>query len=63
MNDMIHTAWCMGIIGTLCASSIACELWRSRERWREEAEKQRRMAASLHDETNRLREELARRTK
>jgi hypothetical protein len=63
MNDAILNAWCMGIIGTLCASGVACELWRSRERWREEAEKQRRMAASLHDENNNLRAELARRAK
>ncbi len=63
MSDMILTAWSVGVIGTLCASGVACELWRSRERWREEAEKQRRNAASLHDENNILREQLARRAK
>jgi hypothetical protein len=53
----------MGIIGTLCASGVACELWRSRERWRNEVDYLRGRCADLHDENNRLREELARRTK
>lgn len=63
MNDAILTAWCIGIVGTLCASGVACELWRSRERWREEAEKQRRNAAGMYAENLRLSAELARRTK
>lgn len=63
MNDMILTAWCVGAIGTLCASGLACELWRSRERWREEAEKQRLNAASMYAENLRLSAELARRSK
>ena len=63
MNDMILTAWSVGIIGTLCASGVACELWRSRERWREGAENALKMCAVLHAENNKLREELARRTK
>ena len=63
MNDAILTAWCAGIIGTLCASGVACEMWRSRERWREEAEKQRRNVASMYADNLRLSAELARRTK
>jgi hypothetical protein len=63
VNDAILTAWCIGIVGTLCASGVACELWRSRERWREEAEKQRRNAAGMYAENLRLSAELARRTK
>ena len=63
MSDMILTAWSVGIIGTLSASGIACELWRSRERWREGAESAVKMCAHLHAENTKLREELARRTK
>jgi hypothetical protein len=63
MNDMILTAWSVGVIGTLCASGVACELWRSRERWREGAENAVKMCAVLQAENNKLREELARRTK
>jgi hypothetical protein len=63
MSDMILTAWSVGIIGTLSASAIAAELWRSRERWREGAESAVKMCAHLHAENTKLREELARRTK
>jgi hypothetical protein len=63
MNDAILTAWCMGIIGTLCASAIAAELWRSRERWRNEAERLRGRCVDLHAENANLREELSRRSK
>ena len=63
MSDHILTAWCNGIIGTLSASGVACELWRSRERWREGAENAVKMCAVLHAENNKLREELARRAK
>jgi hypothetical protein len=63
MNDAILTAWCVGAIATLAVSAIAAELWRSRERWREGAENAVKMCAVLHAENNKLREELARRTK
>jgi hypothetical protein len=63
MNDVILAAWCIGAIATLSVSAIAAELWRSRERWREGAENAVKMCAHLHAENNKLREELARRTK
>ena len=63
MSDHIFTAWAIGVIGTLCASGVACELWRSRERWRNEAEYLRGRCAELHDENAELREQLARGTK
>jgi predicted nuclease with TOPRIM domain len=62
MNDHILTAWCVGVIATLAVSAIAAELWRSRERWRNEAEHLRGRCAKLHVENANLREELKRRT-
>ena len=77
MNDHILAAWSVGAIATLAVSAIAAELWRSRERWRNEAEhlrgccvelraealKLRSLAADINAENNNLREELKRRTK
>ena len=63
MSDHILTAWCVGAIATLAVSAIAAELWRSCERWRNEADYLRGRCAELHDENAELREQLARRTK
>ena len=63
MSDAVYTAWSVGVIATLAVSAVACELWRSRERWREEAERQRLRAAKMRDEAMRLSDELARRAK
>jgi hypothetical protein len=56
MNDHIFTAWSVGVIGTLAVSAIAAELWRSRERWRNEAEYLRGRCAELHAEVLSMRE-------
>ena len=63
MSDQILTAWCVGATANLAVSVIAAELWRSRERWRNEAEYLRGRWAELLDENANLRNELSRRTK
>jgi hypothetical protein len=63
MNDVILTTWCIGAIATFSVSVIAAELWRSRERWRNEAERLRGRCIDLHAENANLRNELSRRTK
>jgi hypothetical protein len=63
MSDAVYTAWCVGAIATLAVSAIAAELWRSRERWRNEADYLRGRCIDLHAENAELREQLARRTK
>lgn len=48
MNDMILMAWSFGAISTLSIGALCAELWRSRERWRREAERLRDECRRLH---------------